>query len=231
MSEPLVDEAGFREVPVSWESLEDAFENNAPDVHSYMCIADGDVRRIVDGVADPVMHRRIASDPNYLCVEPVSSREQYRWMERFIVTLEGEDARQRLTQAIDGKGAFRRFKDALVSYPEDRERWFAFRSDRLRVAMESWLLAHRIKPVSREEVARATSASEPLGPADGVGEQSDGLEGLTSILRTLSPREVDMVSTFVEFLQHRRTGRRPARAVVREAKEESGEARVEAAAK
>ena len=30
------------------------------------------------------MHARIASDASYLRIEPVSSREQYRWMERFI---------------------------------------------------------------------------------------------------------------------------------------------------
>jgi len=214
--------------------LEDAFENNAPDVHSYMCIADGDVRRIVDGVADPVMHRRIASDPNYLCVEPVSSREQYRWMERFIVTLEDEDARRRLTEAIDGKGAFRRFKDALVSYPDDRERWFSFRSGKLKVAMESWLMAHRIKPVSRAEVSKvqpsAPAPSAPSAPGGGEPEGAD-LANLMPMLSALSPREVDMVTTFVEFLQHRRTRRRPVRAAVRDAHQDASESGAEAAAK
>ncbi len=28
--------AALREVPVDWEALEDAFENNAPEVHSYL---------------------------------------------------------------------------------------------------------------------------------------------------------------------------------------------------
>ena len=55
-----------REVPVDWEALEDAFENNAPEVHSYLHLATGEVLRVVDGVADPQMHVRIASDANYL---------------------------------------------------------------------------------------------------------------------------------------------------------------------
>ena len=137
------------DVPVAWEALEDAFENNAPEVHSYLHFDTGEVIRIVDGVADPAMHTRILNDSRYLRIDPVSSREQYRWMERFIATVEEEELRRRLNIAIDGKGAFRRFKDALMSHPVDRERWFAFRSERLRACMESWLTAHGIKAVER----------------------------------------------------------------------------------
>ena len=103
-----------RDVPVDWEALEDAFENNAPEVHSYLHIETGEVLRVVDGIADPEMHARIASDSNYMRVDPVSSREQYRWMERFIPMVEDAELRERLTSAIDGKGAFRRFKDVLM---------------------------------------------------------------------------------------------------------------------
>src|ERR1044071_9352146 len=92
-----------RDVPVEWESLEDAFENNAPEVHSYLHLVTGEVLRVVDGVADPQMHVRIASDANYLRIDPVSSREQYRWMERFIPMVDEPELRGKLTQAIDGK--------------------------------------------------------------------------------------------------------------------------------
>jgi len=85
----------LRDVAVAWEALEDAFENNAPEVHSFLNLTSGDVIRIVDGVADPGMHARVAADPGYLHVDPVSSREQYRWMERFIATVEEPYLRQR----------------------------------------------------------------------------------------------------------------------------------------
>jgi hypothetical protein len=58
-----------REVPVDWEALEDAFENNAPEVHSYLHLTTGEVLRVVDGVADPQMHVRIASDGNYVRID------------------------------------------------------------------------------------------------------------------------------------------------------------------
>src|SRR5215470_11556312 len=85
-----------RDIPIDWEALEDAFENNAPEVHSYLHLVTGDVLRVVDGVADPQMHARIAADPNYLRIDPVSSREQYRWMERYIPMVEDVELRAKL---------------------------------------------------------------------------------------------------------------------------------------
>src|SRR5262249_59378109 len=92
---------------------------------------------------------RIAADTNYLRIDPVSSREQYRWMERFIPMVEDPELQGKLSQAIDGKGAFRRFKDVLMAYGPERERWFSFRSERLRIFMEAWLNAHALNPVAR----------------------------------------------------------------------------------
>ena len=77
-----------REVPVFWEPLEDAFENNAREVHSYLNLDTGAVTRIVDGVSDPALHRRVSVSPQYIKIDPISSREQYRWMERYIETVE-----------------------------------------------------------------------------------------------------------------------------------------------
>jgi hypothetical protein len=163
-SQPAAPTGPIRDVPVDWEALEDAFENNAPEVHSYLHLTTGEVLRVVDGVADPQMHVRIASDGNYLRIDPVSSREQYRWMERFIPMVEELDLRGKLTQAIDGKGAFRRFKDVLMSFATERERWFQFRSERLRTFMEAWLNAHAIKATPRPAWGEGPPSAEEAAP-------------------------------------------------------------------
>jgi hypothetical protein len=160
--------APLREVPVDWEALEDAFENNAPEVHSYLHLTTGEVLRVVDGVADPQMHARISADPHYLRIDPVSSREQYRWMERFIPMVDDAELRGKLAHAIDGKGAFRRFKDVLMTYAADRERWFAFRSERLRTFMEAWLNAHVIQAVPRPGWSDTPPASAEEPPPDSL---------------------------------------------------------------
>jgi len=210
------------EVPVAWEALEDAFENNAPEVHSYLHFDTGEVIRIVDGVADPSMHTRIISDSRYLRIDPVSSREQYRWMERFIATVEDEELRRRLNVAIDGKGAFRRFKDALVNHPVDRERWFAFRSERLRSCMDSWLTAHGIHSVERPtwhvptaqdvgdvqaETAQPAEPAEPAEPDERVSRvavSDTHRQRLHALVDRLPSRDMELAATFLEFLRDRR---------------------------
>ncbi len=217
------------EVPVAWEALEDAFENNAPEVHSYLHFDTGEVIRIVDGVADPAMHSRIMSDGKYLRIDPVSSREQYRWMERFIATVEDSEIRGRLTAAIDGKGAFRRFKDALMHQPLDRERWFVFRSERLRACMEAWLAAHGIRPVTRAtwDVPTADEVQvENLGtpvPVESTvvpSAPSSQHQYLLQLADSLSARDLEMAIAFLEFLSTRRSASPKRRAIIEPSKAE-----------
>jgi len=216
-----------REVPVDWEALEDAFENNAPEVHSYLHLTTGEVLRVVDGVADPQMHVRIASDGNYLRIDPVSSREQYRWMERFIPMVDDTELRGKLSHAIDGKGAFRRFKDVLMSYSAEREKWFTFRSERLRTFMEAWLSAHAIRATPRPAWVDAPAGPESelspesvppslaLGDAEGPKSQSGrrarnaeaSRQHLKEVAEVLGPRDLDTLVAFAEFLKARRAAR------------------------
>ncbi|MEI9942266.1 MAG: UPF0158 family protein [Pseudomonadota bacterium] len=201
----------LRDIPVDWEALEDAFENNAPEVHSYLHLVSGEVLRVVDGIADPEMHSRIASDTTYMRIEPVSSREQYRWMERFIPMVEEGELRDQLTSAIDGKGAFRRFKDVLMTYGTERERWFAFRSERLRVFMEAWLTAHGLAPTARP-VWPPDAPPEPVVAQEVlVARRKSSAEALRKQLReladTLGARDLEKVTAFAEFVKARRAAR------------------------
>ena len=201
----------MRDLPVDWEALEDAFENNAPEVHSYLHLSTGEVLRVVDGIADPEMHSRIASDTTYLRVEPVSSREQYRWMERFIPMVDELELRDQLGAAIDGKGAFRRFKDVLMSYATERERWFAFRSERLRVFMEAWLSAHGLKPVPRPAWPVEPGPEAVVTPDALAARRKSSAEALRKQLRdladTLGARDLEKVTAFAEFVKARRAAR------------------------
>jgi hypothetical protein len=224
----------MREVPIDWEALENAFENNAPEVHSYLQLMSGDVLRVVDGVADPQMHARIAADPKYLRIEPVSSREQYRWMERYIPMVEEPKLRARLEVSIDGKGAFRRFKDVLMAHGPEREKWFTYRSERLRTFMEAWLATHSITAVARAEWAQPpVEAQEPSSLPDIEADTSSSapasatptpapteafewrrgrsIEALRNRLKELAdalgPRDLDTVVAFADFLRARRTAR------------------------
>jgi hypothetical protein len=154
----------------------------------------------------------------------VSSREQYRWMERFIPMVDEPELRGKLTQAIDGKGAFRRFKDVLMTFGAERERWFTFRSERLRTFMEAWLSAHAIRATPRPAWADATgpdsgdvapdsliSSPEIEAPKSSAGKRVRNAEAtrehLRELIETLGPRDLDVLVSFAEFLKARRAAR------------------------
>ncbi len=128
-------------IPLDWDALETAVERNAPDTESFLDRSNGQVITVTAGDPEaPLRKRQIAENIyNFVRVEPASSREQYRWMERFVLSVSDPALRERLIISIDGKGAFRRFKDVLLAYPAERERWFSYRADLLHWHIHNWL--------------------------------------------------------------------------------------------
>lgn len=84
----------------------------------------------------------------YLAIPHADSHQGYHDMEDFIFTVSNRRLQDRLGQAIEGRGAFRRFKDVLASYPHERERWFAFKDERIRQRVLDWLESAGIEPVT-----------------------------------------------------------------------------------
>jgi hypothetical protein len=79
-------------------------------------------------------------DPDrWLWVDSQGSRAGYRDMEWFIAHLEDPEVADRLSIAITGRGAFRRFKDVLSRWPDLVERWHGFSEERHRGRARSWL--------------------------------------------------------------------------------------------
>jgi hypothetical protein len=161
-------------IHIDWTALEAAFENHAPDVKTYLDRTTGEVVAASSDEATPETARVKARPDDHVRIEPVPSREQYRMMEQFIDTVTLEPLKEQLKDSIVGKGAFRRFKDAVGRYAEERKRWFAFRDVLLHKYILEWLKAARVElsempdwslelpdAPSPEEVATAEVAPPP----------------------------------------------------------------------
>ena len=83
----------------------------------------------------------------FISITSEGSHEGYRDMEAFIATVRNRRLQERLERAISGRGAFRYFKDVLLDYPAERERWFQFKQERLHQRILDWLEAHGITPL------------------------------------------------------------------------------------
>jgi hypothetical protein len=83
---------------------------------------------------------------HYTAIPKQDSREGYRDMEEFIWSLDNDHLREVLEVAIQGRGAFRRFKDVLYRHPDTEAEWFVFRDARERNRMIDWLASIDIEP-------------------------------------------------------------------------------------
>lgn len=68
-------------------------------------------------------------------------------MAEFITTVRSPRLQERLERAIRGRGAFRHFKDVLLDFPTERERWFQFKHEQLHQRILDWLEAEEITPL------------------------------------------------------------------------------------
>ncbi|ODS32972.1 MAG: hypothetical protein SCARUB_01911 [Candidatus Scalindua rubra] len=89
----------------------------------------------------------LGESDRYVWIEDRPSYEGYNLMSEFADTVKDTGLREKLAIALDGKGAFRRFKDVLAYYPEEEKRWFSFKSQRMEEEITNWLNSIGIEPV------------------------------------------------------------------------------------
>jgi hypothetical protein len=72
-------------------------------------------------------------------IQPIDSRESYEDLAAFTASVRDPKLRERLERAIEGRGAFRRFKDVLADLPDLRAAWFKLHDTRLERRAIEWL--------------------------------------------------------------------------------------------
>ena len=76
-----------------------------------------------------------------ICIEPQPSYVWYQDMVDFVEGISDEQAGRSLARAIEGRGAFRRFKDILhEDFPLLLPTWYAFRDRRAQRRAVEWLV-------------------------------------------------------------------------------------------
>ena len=70
--------------------------------------------------------------------------DDYEIMEDFCYSIEDEELRNNMINAIDGKGAFRRFKDKIYEY-DLADEWYEYQDKRFREIAIDWCERHDIE--------------------------------------------------------------------------------------
>ena len=128
---------------VNLDELCSAMEDSSYENNYYLDLKTGEILLISDYMDDEETEKlrdKIDEESDrYELIPKAESHEGYEDMQDFIATVEDEHLAELLDVAINGKGAFRRFKDVLLGYPEERERWFKFKDDRMQERALEWL--------------------------------------------------------------------------------------------
>jgi len=167
---------------IDWMELEIAFESHDPAANAYLDTTSGAI------VTGDLPHD--AGD-HWLRIEAIPSREQYRMMERFIATVINTGLRDALQDAIVGKGAFRRFKDAVGRHADERKRWFAFRDALLHRYILDWLKTHKLE---LQEIP-AWNLEPPMTPSP------EPAEALPTSMAPAVPPSVSSTAVIAERLE------------------------------
>jgi len=134
---------GKKLLRIDLDELCSAVEDSSYEHEYYLDLETGEILFLSDYMDDEETEKlrdRIDEEPDhYEQIPKAESHEGYEDMQDFIATVEDEHLAELLDVAINGKGAFRRFKDVLLSYPEERERWFKFKDDRVQGRALEWL--------------------------------------------------------------------------------------------
>jgi predicted nucleotidyltransferase len=84
-------------------------------------------------------------------------------MRDFVSRVSDRRAADGLARAIEGRGAFRRFKDTLYEFADVRERWFAFHDVRMRRRAVEWLRDNRLIDDTHADAVLVGLEDPPVG--------------------------------------------------------------------
>ncbi len=128
---------------IDLDELYSAMEDSSYEDEYYLDLETGEILFLsgyMDDEETEKLKDQIDEDSDrYERIPKAESHEGYEDMVDFIATVKNERLVGLLEVAINGKGAFRRFKDVLLNYPEERESLFQFKDDIMQRRALEWL--------------------------------------------------------------------------------------------
>jgi hypothetical protein len=90
----------------------------------------------------------LLDEERFIRIPERNSSTAFESMVDFADTIEDPVLREELLSALDGKGAFRKFKDALIDYPKERKKWHGHNAKEMKNEITEWLVSMGLEPAS-----------------------------------------------------------------------------------
>ena len=97
----------------------------------------------------PIARAIDAGSDRYVPLPEFDSGEDYQLMAGFAESVDDPGLRDQMSIALDGPGAFHRFRRVLESHPHEQERWYRFKDAAMIKRVREWLHGIGIEPVEK----------------------------------------------------------------------------------
>lgn len=142
---------------IDLEQLGDALDDHG----SFECYFDPSTGETVpDFDAAEVGEDAVIDVEGMVYVAPMPSRDAYAEMSRFAESVGDRAMQRRLLRALEGKGAFRRFRDEVWSDPDLSQLWRRFEQHGQQRRALQWLMLHDLVDPDEAERAIASRRAE-----------------------------------------------------------------------
>lgn len=121
------------------EILEESYDDDIGDFEDVEVEKEPVIPEWMEDEIELALDIFIYEKDRYIRIPERDPRYGYNTMKAFTETLGDEALRQTIMELLDGKNAFRRFKDALGPYPKERKLWYGFNAKTARDEIGAWL--------------------------------------------------------------------------------------------
>jgi len=146
----------MKQLKIDWDELENAFTNRNLELVYYLDLVTGHVflegeedHHDEDDISQATAPAPNRNDKTRAYIDPPDVATRLQWIHAFVDEETGLSPYflSELKEAIASDDPARAILQVLLTYAEERDRWYLYRSDQLHVFMEQWLKDLSIKTV------------------------------------------------------------------------------------
>lgn len=155
----------MKKLKIDWNNLIDAFGSEQEDYRCYLDTSSGDVawKNI-----EIVENSEKGLDKKFIAAPHISSREGWDLMMDFIANVTNKQLKTKLQNVVQGKGAFKKFKEILSKFSNSLDDWYIYQDAAYTKLLNEWLQQNDIEstntPLYKVKVGdRVTLDTPPFG--------------------------------------------------------------------
>jgi len=123
------------------QNIVDALEILPEEWHVFLDLQTGEIVTVTDELN--AHEADLSESADHVALPSKYDVHEYKIMENFCYSIKNQDLREDLLNAIDGEGAFRRFKN-IIRRRGIADEWYKYRTSALTSIATEWLERHGI---------------------------------------------------------------------------------------